>query len=43
MKKTKKKRQKFFNQFYVNGNGFFSLAELDKGFLDMGEKMKPIY
>ena len=26
-----------------NGNGYLSLAEIDKGFNDMGESMRPVY
>ena len=27
----------------VNGNGYISLAEIDKGFNDLGELASPIY
>ena len=27
----------------VNGNGYLSLAEIDKGFKDMGEPMRIVY
>jgi hypothetical protein len=32
-----------FSSFDVNGNGFISLAEIDKGFKDSGEVTRPIY
>jgi len=32
-----------FKSFDPNGNGYLSLAEIDKGFNDMGETMRPIY
>ena len=32
-----------FKSFDPNGNGYLSLAEIDKGFNDMGEAMRPIY
>ena len=38
-----KKREKMFKSFDPNGNGYISLAEIDKGFNDMGEAMRPIY
>ena len=34
-KEQKKRRLKMFNHFDPNGNGFLSLAELDKGIRDV--------
>lgn len=39
----KNKRKIMFKQFDPNGNGYLSLAEIDKGFNDMGEKMRVVY
>lgn len=39
----KSKRRRLFNLFDPNGNGYLSLAEIDKGFNDMGEKMRAVY
>ena len=38
-----KKRQEMFKHMDVNGNGYISLAEIDKGFNDMGESMRIVY
>jgi hypothetical protein len=32
-----------FDQIDVNGNGYLSLAEIDKGINDIGESMRVIY
>ena len=32
-----------FESFDPNGNGYLSLAEIDKGFNDMGEDMRIVY
>ena len=39
----KKKRNELFKLFDPNGNGYLSLAEIDKGFNDMGEDMRVVY
>ena len=41
--KDTKTRKKMFDNFDVNRNGYLSLAEIDKGFLDMGPSMKIVY
>ena len=38
-----KKREKLFKLWDPNGNGYLSLAEIDKGFKDMGESMRVVY
>ncbi len=38
-----KKREKMFKAWDPNGNGYLSLAEIDKGFKDMGETMRVVY
>jgi Ca2+-binding EF-hand superfamily protein len=40
---NKNKRKDMFKRFDPNGNGYISLAEIDKGFNDMGESMRVIY
>ena len=37
------KREQMFESFDPNGNGYLSLAEIDKGFNDMGEDMRIVY
>lgn len=37
------KREKMFCDFDPNGNNYISLAEIDKGFKDLGEKAQEIY
>ena len=37
------KREKLFKLWDPNGNGYLSLAEIDKGFKDMGETMRVVY
>jgi len=32
-----------FKNFDVNGNGYISLAEIDKGLRDMGENLRPLF
>ena len=32
-----------WDAFDFNGNGYLSLAEIDKGLKDMGPKMEPVY
>lgn len=39
----KNKRKEMFKLFDPNGNGYLSLAEVDKGFNDMGESMRVVY
>jgi Ca2+-binding EF-hand superfamily protein len=39
----KKQREKMFKLMDPNGNGYLSLAEIDKGFNDMGEPMRVVY
>jgi len=39
----KKKRKEMFKIMDPNGNGYLSLAEIDKGFNDMGEPMRVVY
>jgi len=38
-KKETEKREKIFNLWDLNHNGFLSLAEIGKGFTDMGKNM----
>jgi hypothetical protein len=38
-KKETEKREKIFNLWDPNHNGFLSLAEIGKGFTDMGKNM----
>ena len=39
----KKQREKMLKLMDPNGNGYLSLAEIDKGFNDMGEPMRVVY
>ena len=41
--KEKNQRKKMFSKFDNNGNGYCSLAEIDKGFNDLGEPARVIY